>query len=395
MPATQRMEALLKATHSLSDYRLVLKQGEPFTPVMLRIHSDPISIIAKVLEQNPKSYTRIQDMLDIGLSMVEAGLTVQDKSGHSALTAEQEPEQRSIAEKRITAMCIDAALTEDDFETAYSYVVNRLAAHSPQTKRKHPSSASPDKRQQSSVQDEWSWKAALQTGKYRRALSSASSSSAQNNSRRTTTNIHGVGGLGASANPEIRQLEQRIECLSTALRIAPAPTLQEILNAFRRCEEELDARVRADAEKEEEWDAQGDSAAGSGRMPGGFSREVSRVSLGGGGAGGVGGSARSKAKTGAEDAPMSLFDLSRASARAAQKNFTALSNLQQSIVARAPAASTAAAASETSGATDAQGQQQRARKRDQLREAAMGAMVSGVGWLVGAQPVAEKRDESD
>ncbi len=114
--ATQRIEALLKATHALSDYRLVLKQGEPFTPVVLRVHPDPIAIVGKVLEQNPKSYTKIQDLLDLGASMVEAGLTVRDKHGHSALTAEQEPAQRSIAGKRITAMCIDAALTEDDFE---------------------------------------------------------------------------------------------------------------------------------------------------------------------------------------------------------------------------------------------------------------------------------------
>ena len=54
-PEAKRIEALLSATHALGEYRLVLKQGEPFTPVILRVHSDPISIIGKVLEQNPKS----------------------------------------------------------------------------------------------------------------------------------------------------------------------------------------------------------------------------------------------------------------------------------------------------------------------------------------------------
>jgi protein transport protein SEC39 len=382
MVATQRIEALLKATHTLSNYRLVLKQGEPFTPVMLRVHSDPIAVVSKVLEQNSRCYTHIQDMLDLGSSIVGAGLTVKDRNGHSSLTPEQEPEQQSIAERRITAMCIDAALTEDDFETAYSYVVNRLAAFSPPTKRAAPSSSKPA---QVSIQDDWSWKAALQAGKYRRT----SPLSFTRTSQRAT---HAGGGLGTSANPDIRHLEQRVECLSTALRIAPTPTLQEILNAFRRCEEELDAKVRAETAREEEWDAQGDNVAMNREaMPGGFSPEVSRINVAsnnvrpGRGSGRPNGGSGNKS---AEDAPMSLFDLSRASARAAQKNLTALSNLQQSIMARAPGSG-----SVESAPLDAQGQQ-RARKRDQLRDAAVGAMVSGVGWLVGAHPT-ERRDDDD
>jgi protein transport protein SEC39 len=392
MAATQRIEALLKATHTLSEYRLVLKQGEPFTPVMLRVHSDPISIVAKVLEQNPRSYTRIQDMLDLGSHIVGAGLTVKDKSGLSTLTPEQEPKQRSIAERRITAMCIDAALTEDDFETAYSYIVNRLAALPPPTKGRS-ATQSRSSTSQSEIQDDWSWKAALQAGKYRRT-SVPSSFNSKTKTRSTAHGGGGGGGLGTSANPEIRHLEQRIECLSTALRIAPTPTLQEILNAFRRCEEELDAKTRAEAEREEEWDAQGDSiVAGRDRMPGGFSPEASRTDLSGSNAKRSGRAAgRAAGGASADDTPMSLFDLSRASARAAQRNLTALSNLQQSIMARAPASSAPTPAD--SEGVDAQGNQQRTRKRDQLRDAAMGAMVSGVGWLVGAQP-AERRDDAD
>ncbi len=53
------------------------------------MHPDPISIVGKVLEQNPKSYTKIQDLLDLGINMVDAGLTVSDKHGHSILTPEQ------------------------------------------------------------------------------------------------------------------------------------------------------------------------------------------------------------------------------------------------------------------------------------------------------------------
>ncbi|PTB71051.1 hypothetical protein M440DRAFT_1038935 [Trichoderma longibrachiatum ATCC 18648] len=80
----------------------------------------------------------------------------------------------------------------------------------------------------------------------------------------------------------------------------------------------------------------------------------------------------------AEEAPMSLFDLSRATASVASRNFTKLSSLSSSLAGAASLAS--------SMTSDASGEQapQRPRKRDQLREAATGTLVSGVGWLIGA-----------
>jgi hypothetical protein len=357
MVATQRIEALLKATHSLSNYRLVLKQGEPFSPVVLRVHSDPISIIGKILEQNPKSYTKIQDLVDLGINMVEAGLTVRDKAGRQALTPEREGSERTLAEARVTAMCIDAALTEDDFETAYSYVVQRLSVLSAPAPATASSKAASGQTATSAppILDDYSWKAALQAGKYRRTS-------------RTVRPTH----LGtASGNPEIRHLEQRLECLATALRIAPAATLQEILNAFRRCEEELDSAVKAEAEQEDAWDAAADRLAGSGTpgLPGGF--EVTPPP------GRPSGSGRKHQPS--EDAPMSLFDLSRASMRSAQRNLTGLSSLQHSGSGRGDRA-----AESQSSFEGEDGQPKRTRKRDQLRDAAMGTLVSGVGWLINA-----------
>jgi hypothetical protein len=346
--ATHRVEALLQATHTLSQYRLVLKQGEPFTPVVLRAHSDPLSIVGRILEQNPKSYTRIQDLLDLGTNIVEAGLTGREKSGHSASTPEKEPHQLAIAERRIMAMCIDAALTEDDFETAYSYVVNRLCAIR----------TSPPLNSTSAVFDDYSWKAALQAGKYRRTA-------------RTLRPSH----LGTSrGNLDIRHLEQRIDCLATALRIAPPITLQEIVNTYRRCEEELDAAIAAEAASEEALDAEADVKS----MPGGFGVAPAASAPGW--------------KNKAEEAPMSLFDLSRESVLSAQRNLTALSGLQRSGLGRAAAAEHPAASSGGEGGEDGQ-QPKRVRKRDQLRDAAMGTLVSGVGWLVGAQPVDHQRQE--
>lgn len=327
------------------------------------MHQDPIAIIGKILEQNPKSYTRIHDLVDLGTNMVSAGLTHNKPTTTTPLTPDQEASSRLTATRRITAMCIDAALTEDDFETAYSYVTNRLSI--------------PPPKNYSTPSDEYSWKAALQTGKYRR-------------SSRTIPPTH----LGtASANPEVRHLGQRIDCLSTALRIAPRATLTEIVNAYRRAEEELVAALAAEEELEDAWDERADVGLGrgAGGMPGTFGtpspaavrkQSTSRgMSVGGAGEKG-------------EDKPMSLFDLSRASVASAQRNLTALSSLQRSGLGRLAGGfgvgvggGGGGGAGDVSGGgagSDDEDHAKRTRKRDQLREAAMGTLVSGVGWLVGA-----------
>lgn len=329
LPTTKQIEALLSAAHTLSNYRLVLKQGEPFSPVVLRVHSDPISIIEKVLEQNSGAYTRFQEFLEIGINMVIASYLTRNKFGESAPCTEEQNAAIAVAEKRIVAMCVSAALKEDDFETAYSYVVSRLGG---------PENAT----------DEWSWKAALQAGEYVRTS-------------RTQLPTH----LGTSSgNPEIRFLEQRLECLATALRVAPAAQLQGILDCFCRCEDQLDMAITEEAVKEAAWDTAGDMQG----IPGAFDvaspdkayppRNMTAAT----------------AARQTEEAPMSLFDLSRATARVAQKNLTSLSSLHG-------LAQGIAKPEEPSSQTE---EQPRARRRDQLREAATGTLVSGVGWLIGA-----------
>ncbi|KAL7813493.1 secretory pathway Sec39 [Trichoderma gracile] len=340
-PATKRVEALLRCTHALSEYRLTLKQGEPFKPVVLRVHSDPISIIEKVLEQNSKAYTRLPEFLEMAANMVRAGITQQARSVKFDSPAEDSSKELVRAEKLIIALCIEAALREDDFETAYSYVVSRLET---------PASGAGGAAAASQEQDEWSWKAALKAGQYVRT-------------DRTLLPTH----LGiASGNPEIRHLEQRIECLATALRVAPTSQLLEILKTFRRCEEQLDSAIAEEAAAEASW-------AAAGEVPGAFettpppglqsSRNMTATA----------------ASKQAEEAPMSLFDLSRATASVASRNFTKLSSLSSSLAGAASLASSA-----TSSVSGEQQAPQRLRKRDQLREAATGTLVSGVGWLIGA-----------
>ncbi|KAI2602419.1 secretory pathway Sec39 [Hypoxylon sp. NC1633] len=349
-PESKQIEALLRATHALGEYRLVLKKGEPFTPVVLRVHTDPISIIGRVLEQNPKSYTRIQDFLEIGANLVDAGLVAHDKLNQFQ-SVPGRPEQRSVIEKRIAAMCVDAALTEDDFETAYSYVVNRLVGDNSRGSSRVELSSSKGR----IMTDDYSWKAALQAGKYRRTAE-------------TVKPTH-IGT--ASGNLDVRHLEQRMECLATALRVAPPATLQEILSVFRKCEEELNAAIKAEEAQESAWDDQGDLQV----MPGSFSSTVPA------------GAVKSKAASPrhVEEAPMSLFDLSRASMARAQRNLTTLSSLQRSGNARSDEAR-----SEPGDGPEPQ----RVRKRDQLREAAVGTLASGVGWLIGAQPTDRAGDRS-
>ncbi|KAG6250551.1 hypothetical protein E4U24_001629 [Claviceps purpurea] len=334
---TKRIRALLKATHALSGYRLVLRAGESVSPVVLRVHSDPISIVGKILAQNPGAYTRLQEFLEMGINISEAGLPCH--SVHltaSSLTTEQLQAHKEVSERRITALCIHAALSEEDFETAYSYVASRLS-----TQAGNASSAA------QYVMDDWSWRAALQAGQYIRT-------------ERSKKPTH----LGtASGNPTIRHLQQRLECLATALRVAPTSELQDILQSFRRCEEQLDSAIKEEATNEAAWDAEADA----GRLPGSFDRPLvdelclSRT---------LNASAASRQT---DEAPMSLFDLSRATARVAQKNLSIMSGLKS-----------------ISGDVGLVGQElhdesnQRVRKRDQLREAATGTLVSGVGWLIGA-----------
>ncbi|KAJ6444199.1 protein transport protein Sec39 [Purpureocillium lavendulum] len=341
LPGSVRLQALLKATHALSDYRLVLKQGEPFSPVVLRVHSDPIAVIGKILEQNDKAYTRLQEFLEMGFNLVRAGLP-----SHSSLDKLREPTGERlgmamfVAEKRIISMCVEAALREDDFETAYSYVVSRLGAPS--------SGESPV------TDDEWSWQAALKAGQYVRT-------------ERSQPPTH----LGtASGNLEIRHLEQRIECLATALRVAPTTELQEVLKSFRRCEEQLDSAIKEEADSEAAWDAAGTVTY----VPGAFDsqgtehlRPPRNITA-------------AAAARQAEEAPMSLFDLSRATARVAQRSFNGLPSLQGMA---------------GGGISEANNPSQtRIRKRDQLREAATGTLVSGVGWLIGAN-VHQGRKETE
>ncbi|KAA8567526.1 hypothetical protein MFRU_048g00250 [Monilinia fructicola] len=367
-PRAQELRNLIFVTDEIGQYSLVLKQGQPFLPVNLRVHGDPLSILNKVLEQNDKSYTQINDFVRMGREIVEAGLTLQVPNGRSSYSDDPElKEKLNIAEKRVVSMCIDVALSEDDFETAYSYVVTRLKdigrqAHcrTPELERRNTGLIAQRKPQRI---DDWSWRAALQAGKYRRNAQSTRATHLGN----------------TSGNPEIRHLQQRMECLSQALRLAPKDTLQEILNVYRRCEEELETQIRQEAEQEEAWDEKADDS----NMPGGYASTPARTLS----------NTRTPRRNKNEEAPVSFFDLSKESITRAQTGLSALSMFRGKSQRADSVEDSHNMPIQTDGSipapdlTRTSSGQASIRKRDQIRNVAVGTLAGGIGWLINAPPV--------
>jgi hypothetical protein len=139
----------------------------------------------------------------------------------------------------------------------------------------------------------------------------------------------------------------------------------------------MDMKIAEESDQEEKWDEQGDQTV----MPGGFGAETAKKPS----------RAMAAPRTG-EEAPMSIFDLTRASAAQAQRSFSSIAALG----ARGRGAGSAGAGVGAKGSnamTQAhddtvhiQEGEDRVRKRDQLRNAAVGTLASGIGWMIGAQP---------
>lgn len=283
-----------------------------------------------MLEQNHGSYTKLDDLLEIGRNMVEAGL-IKGESGISQYRS-QDDLDRLIrkTERRIIGMAIEAALAEDDFEAAYDFVLHRLSVDSSGAGERASGPSSTDD------EDDVSWRVAFQAGRYR------------------PTRPH----VGQTAHPsravaEIHSLEMRMELLSQALLLAPPAALSGILAAWRRCEEELNALVQQETEEEQKWDDEGD-------------RRVSRRSNASNLVGSWGEASRSG--TG-EEAPMGLFDVAKGAAAALSK---IANNAPQALEGRNPL-------NFAGGVTD----ENRVRKRDMVSNMVTGGLASGIGWVLG------------
>jgi hypothetical protein len=334
-----------------------------------------------VLEQNPRSYTKVDDLIAIGQNLISAGLPIVasdssiDDLDETANSAEVLDNKRKDTERRVTLMAVEAALREDDFETAYSYIVSRLTPSNADiivpdnTPSKHTRNTSTSSATAPN-NDDVSWRAAFLAGRYRPATSSP---------------------------PTLRRLEQRTELLSLALLLAPVSALTDILSAWRRCEEEMTSLQLSQAQAEEEFDDRADRREAPTQLPGHFGlpdeqpelllgqkrREMGRMASG----------------RGEEDAPVSMFDLTRSAARAFSRNAFPLG---RGGGAAAPSNDDAPArgSGESSRGLDAsmdslgstgsgETEQQRVRRRDMVTNAVSGGLASGLGWVLGATP-AEK-----
>lgn len=358
-PTFLSTEALLAATHSLSFYSLALQHGVPFRPVNIRISEDPVLLISKVLEQNPRSYSKLDDLIMIGQNLVAARTLERDGPMIEESILDTDKHKR-LASRRVIGMAIEAALAEDDFETAYSFVVNRLnhsfdptaSKSSPSQSSSQDTNAANDSKRQT---DDISWRAAYLAGRYRSSNNSLTSARAT-----------------AAGSPALRRLEQRMELLSQALLLAPPSAVPEVLTAWRRCEEEMTALLAQENEEEERFDDHADR-----RAPGAFPSQATYVQP-----------RREVGRGATEEAPMGLFDVARGAAAAFSKTAFPLrpSTTAGSIGGQESGRSSLDASRNLSvaGSDPGSGDEgNRVRKRDMVANAVTGGLASGIGWVLG------------
>ncbi|GJP98290.1 hypothetical protein CBS63078_1208 [Aspergillus niger] len=364
----KQIQALISATHALSFYSLTLQHGVPFQPVSIRVHPDPLSLIEKVLDQNPKSYTKLDDLLAIGRNLVLAGVShsPSDEDVSPFLSPPSQEDAAITAERRIMSLAISSALSSNDFGTAYSYILTRLTppsllpTSSPLTNPTSP-------------KDDITWRAVYNAGRYRAPATSA-----------TPNN-----------QTQITHLSQRMELLSLALVLAPSPEpLPEILGAWRRCDEELAALRARESEEEDIWDTKADNLTST-TLPGGFGptdseqdafetrqHQARRARA-----------HASQNRLHHEEAPMGLFEVARGAALALQKNAFPLRSAAASAKTNThdhddhSVPSSSHLRSGSSMSTDDQDGEGRVRKRDVVSNMVTDGLVSGIGWVLGAQPV--------
>lgn len=379
---------MISATHALSFYSLTLQHGVPFQPVSIRVHHDPLSLIEKVLEQNPKAYLQLDNLLAVARHLVAAGLPCIPKEYENSRSSQSISHEQSslISERRIISYAVSSALQADDFDTAYSYILTRLTP---------PSliSASSTASDSSALDDHISWRAAFNAGRHRPVQ---------------------PGQATRSLQTQISHLSQRMELLSLALILSPFPEhLPEILAVWRRCDEEMTVLQTRESEEAEKWDTYGDQSRISSSnnnttttVPGGFGpsdRELDALETAEKRAR-RSHAERIRRKGAYEEAPVGLFDAARGAARALSKNAFPLRGpgAQQQPPPPPPSSKPATATTASSadmpggsgsrssfdaGSDEAGSAEGRVRKRDMVSNMVTGGLASGIGWVLGAEPV--------
>ena len=315
-----RLSGLIQAIHSLSFYSLTLQHGVPLLPANVRAHQNPLHLIDKVLEQNAKAYTQLDDLLGIGRNFVRAGLI--RGMDHGPEGTRKGDAQFSGIERSIITSTIRAALAQHDFDTAYAYITNRLPGFD--TISGDAGSAQPD---------DTLWKAAFEAGRYQPELTSGPSN--------------------------LRQLEQKMELLSQALILAPAQDVPEVLHVWRDAEKHVDQVSVRESKQDAAWRQRGEQ-----RLPGAFVHDPMAASLDVRGPGGAAGG----------EAPMGLFDVARGAAAALHKSAFPLHGQRTATLSNSGEGD-----DDDETATGVA----RVRKRDVVSSMVTGGLASGIGWVLG------------
>ncbi|RMZ85395.1 hypothetical protein DV737_g736, partial [Chaetothyriales sp. CBS 132003] len=337
-----RADHLIRATHSLSFYPLTLQHGVPFQPVNIRAQKEPLHLVGKVLDQDPKAYTKLDDLLEIGQNLILAHL--QD-GGAKSEEGEQLHEDAKVEHARhtITYLAITSALAAYDFDTAYSYITTRLSIS--------PSSNTPK-----GETDDISWRAAYAAGRYKPNVPAK------------------------SLHERIASLSKRMDLLSLALTLSPsAEPLSEILGQWRRCEEEMDGLRSQALDEERAFDVGSDNL-----VPGGFDPEDRQLDANETRKALAKRSMAGRSATYEEQAPLSLFDVASGAARALSRSTKGLRGgiVPQSAKSRDPPP----AQGRERSISPESGEGNRVRKRDMVSNMVTSGLVSGMGWVLGAQP---------
>lgn len=221
-------------------------------------------------------------------------------------------------------MCVEAALSESDFETAYSFAISRLVSMA---------SATEDTEDVKDV----IWRTCFQAGRYRSLYATL------------------AGDTVAHSGKALRTVEMRMELLAQALRVCPLHALTEVLAVWRSCEEALQMGLKEEEEEEER-----------------------HVAIWGSGVESVGSDMMGSRGRKEDEAPMGLFAVARGAAQAFRGSAFPLG------VGRGGEMGGSEYGGET--AVSQAAEEQRTRKRDMVSGMVTHGLASGLGWVLGAQP---------
>ncbi|KAK9367973.1 Sec39 domain-containing protein [Lipomyces kononenkoae] len=206
----EKAELLLKATHELSKYSLVLVQGVPLAPLQIRISNDPEQIVSQLLQTNEKAYLQVDEMISITKNLI-IGLDRKLDTLHGI-------------EFRVIRMCVYAALAADDFSMAYEYCMSKLWSHADEI---------------NAVDKDLLWQVFFAAGRYispNAPSISPSSPSFQSAAQNPM--------MVLQLNNRMKYLHLQMELLSRAMDICPERNMFEILNIWQDFELEV-AQVTA------------------------------------------------------------------------------------------------------------------------------------------------------